>query len=229
MLSEKQLFATEQAKKGHNLLILGQSGTGKTFLGKKIEENLPGRRVALTATTGIAALNVGGTTLHSWSGIGDGRFSPEKLYKKLLYDESYYEKRQAIINTDVLIVDEISMLSMKIFDTLEYVCRKLRNKNTYFGSLQVIAIGDFFQLPPVPDPLKGDKGEYCFNSNMFRNTFKHCIFLHEVRRQSEIDFINCINEVSKGTVSESSLSLLQRMKRPLSPEPQPVRLCPNKI
>lgn len=58
MLSEKQLFATEQAKKGHNLLILGQSGTGKTFLGKKIEENLPGRRVALTATTGIAALNV---------------------------------------------------------------------------------------------------------------------------------------------------------------------------
>lgn len=66
----------------------------------------------------------------------------------------------------------------------------------------MIAIGDFFQLAPVPGPLKGDKGEYCFNSNMFRNTFKHCIFLHEVRRQSEIDFINCINEVSKGTVKE---------------------------
>lgn len=66
----------------------------------------------------------------------------------------------------------------------------------------------------MPDPLKGNKGEYCFKFNMFRNTFKHCIFLHEVRRQSEIDFINCINEVSKGIVSESSLSLLQGMKRP---------------
>lgn len=86
MLSEKQVFAIEKAKKGHNLLILGQSGTGKTFLGKKIKENLLGRRVTLTATTGIAALNVGGTTPHSWSGIGDVRFSPEKLYKKLLYD-----------------------------------------------------------------------------------------------------------------------------------------------
>lgn len=93
----------------------------------------------------------------------------------------------------------------------------------------MIAIGDFFQLAPVPGLLKGDKGEYCFNSNMFRNTFKHCIFLHEVRRQSEIDFINCINEVSKGTVKESSLSLLQRIKRPLTPGPQHVRLCPKKF
>lgn len=106
------------------------------------------------------------------------------------------------MGTDVLIIDEISMLSLKLFDTLEFVCRKLRNVNTYFGGIQVIVIGDFFQLPPVPDPLKGDNGDYCFRSEKFCTIFQHCIVLHDVKKQSEIYFVNCINEISRGTISK---------------------------
>ena len=113
------------------------------------------------------------------------------------------------------------MLSLKLFDTLEYICRHTRKHKKYFGSLQVIVIGDFFQLPPVPDLLKGDKGQYCFLSEKFQNIFqKHFVVLTDVLRQTEVDFITCINEVSKGTLlSEESLALLQRMKIPLPPGP----------
>ncbi|XP_062584328.1 uncharacterized protein LOC134246079 [Saccostrea cucullata] len=231
MLSEKQNLVLLKAKEGHNLAVLGQSGTGKTFLGKELKKSLEecGKKVALTATTGIAALNIGGTTIHRWSGIGDGRDSSETLCKKILLDESYFDQKRAISNTDALIIDEISMLSLKLFDTLEHVCRKIRDSDTYFGSIQVIVIGDFFQLPPVPDPLKGDRGEFCFLSERFTNTFTHCIVLNEVKRQNEIDFINCINEVSKGNMTDESLALLRRMKRPLPPGPPPVRLCAKKF
>lgn len=114
---------------------------------------------------------------------------------------------------------------------LEYICRHTRKHKKYFGSLQVIVIGDFFQLPPVPDLLKGDKGQYCFLSEKFQNIFqKHFVVLTDVLRQTEVDFITCINEVSKGTLlSEESLALLQRMKRPLPPGPPPVRLCAKKF
>lgn len=80
---------------------------------------------------------------------------------------------------------------------------------------------DFFQLPSVPDLLKGDKGQYCFLSEKFQNIFqKHFVVLTDVLRQTEVDFITCINEVSKGTLlSEESLALLQRMKIPLPPGP----------
>lgn len=148
-----------------------------------------------------------------------------------MYDENYCEQKNAIMNSDVLTIDEISILSLKLFDTLENICRHTRKHNKYFGSLQVIVIGDFFQLPPVPDLLKGDKGQYCFLSEKFQNIFqKHFVVLTDVLRQTEVDFITCINEVSKGTLlSEESLALLQRMKRPLPPGPPPVRLCAKKI
>lgn len=92
---------------------------------------------------------------------------------KTLTDE-YYLKCKNIFKTDVLILDEISMLSWKLFDQLEYICRKVRNNDLYFG--------DFFELPPVPDPLKYDPGEFWFKSKLFSNTFRHTIILEKAMR-----------------------------------------------
>lgn len=141
---------------GHNMLVLGQSVTGKSFILRQVTEKLKrlGKSVVLTGTTGVASLNIGGVTLHSWSGIGDGRFSNEQLLQKLKTNEHFAKYKTNIKQTDILIIDEISMLSAKLFNQVEFICRKIRENDFYFGGLQVIGSGDFFQLPPVPDSLK---------------------------------------------------------------------------
>ena len=220
-----------QQKKGHNLLILGQSGTGKSFLTKRIALDLrkEGKHVAITATTGIASLSVGGNTIHRWAGIADGRDSDERLLEKLKCNEHYHTQKHNILKCDRLIIDEISMLSLKIFETLEYVCRRLRDSEEYFGGIQVIGVGDFFQLPPVPDHLKLDHGNYCFESEHFQKLFRHRIILKDVMRQSETDLIKCINDISRGEIPQDSRNLIRRLSRPLPPGPEPIRLSGRKF
>ncbi|KAL3881826.1 hypothetical protein ACJMK2_028218 [Sinanodonta woodiana] len=217
-MNKSQLFAVEKAVEGHNIILLGQSGTGKSFVVKEIQKKLSGagKNVSVTGTTGIAALNVKGCTVHSWSGIGDGRYDSDELCQKLLTDEHFVSYKQNILKADSLIIDEISMLSLKHFEQIEYVCKTIKHKDLYFGGIQVIASGDFFQLPPVPDPLTTDSGEYCFKSNIFAMVFGHKIVLDEVIRQDELDFIKAINDVSKGDIPEDTKNLILRLQRPPS-------------
>ena len=108
-----------------------------------------------------------------------------------------------------------------MFDQLEYICRKVRTNDLYFGGLQVVGRGDFFQLPPVPDPLKYDPGEFCFKSKLFSSTF----ILEKVIRQDEPDLIQSVNDVSKGNLPIETYNLLRRLQRPLPPCDDPTRLC----
>lgn len=217
----------DQAIKGHSVIILGQSGTGKSTLSKQIakEISVKGRNVACTATTGIASLNIGGRTIHSWCGIGDGRYSNGELMSKLSTDEHFSVYKNNILKTDVLLIDEISMLSKKQFEQIEYICRNVRESNYIFGEIQLIGVGDFFQLPPVPDNLKQDPGEYCFKSDLFNKIFSHKFILTHVMRQTQIDFIKAVNDVSKGDLPEDTLNLIKRLNRPLPPGDDPIRLC----
>lgn len=225
-MDAKQVAAVEVVIEGHNLLILGQSGTGKSYLITKIREKFKnsGKCIAVTGTTGVASLNIGGVTIHSWSGIGDGRFSNEKLHTKILHDEHFVKYKHNIQKTDILIIDELSMLSLKLFNQLEYICRTIRANDNYFGGIQVVGIGDFFQLPPVPDALKLDSGDFCFKSKKFSSVFRHKIILEKVMRQDEADFVNAINDVSKGQLPSESLNLLRRLQRALPPGDNPMRL-----
>lgn len=224
--SQKEGFSKA---KGHSLLVLGQSGTGKSALIEIIAKHLQKirKQVALTATTGIASLNIGGQTIHRWSGIGDGGTPLIKFIKNysLMISTSPSSSHSLKLT---LIIDEISMFSLKLFETLEYICRKLRNTNFYFGSLQVMCAGDCIQLPPVPHYLKLDNGEYRFKSPHFTKFFRHKIVLKDVVRQSEINFIECINNVSRGELPQDSLNLLKRLSRTLSSGPMPIRLSAKK-
>lgn len=155
----------------------------------------------------------------------DGHFSDVELLHKLENDEHFFVHRENILKVDCLIVDEISMLSARLFNQLEYICRSIRNKDSVFGGVQVIVSGDFDQLPPVPNTLNYDIGEFCFTSKAWEKTIRHKFVLHDVVRQPEPDLIQMINEVAKGNVSEGSMNLIKRMARPLPPGPDPVRLC----
>ena len=227
VLSKNQAEILDKAIQGHSFAILGQSGTGKSFLVKQIAEKLReiNKVVQVTATTGIASVNIAGKTVHSWCGIGDGRFSNDVLIDKLENNDIYSKYKENIINTQCLIIDEISMLSMKLFNEIEFICRKILKSSLIFGGLQVIVVGDFFQLPPVPDHLKMDGGEYCFISPVFVEFFKHKFVLTEAMRQHQVDFIKAINDISRGDLPDDTHNLLRRLSRKLPPGDEPIRLC----
>ena len=151
LLNEEQKKVFYLAVKDRaSLFFTGAAGTGKSFLLKKIIAALKlhygKEKVAVTALTGIAAVNINGTTLHSFSGIGLGNDLLPDLIKKIQNSKRHQKRWQKI---DTLIIDEISMLESGLFDKLEIISRTVRNDDRPFGGLQLIFCGDFFQLPPV--------------------------------------------------------------------------------
>ncbi|XP_048237959.1 ATP-dependent DNA helicase PIF1-like isoform X2 [Haliotis rufescens] len=134
----EQKEALDIALSGHNLLITGQCGTGKTYTLRNIIKALKsaGRKVGITAVTGLASKqyqDLGGETLHHWAGLFDGRFSKEEVLTNVLNNDAYGNCLKNITLSEVLIIDEIGMLSAKLFEVLEYVCSHCRSKEHWFG------------------------------------------------------------------------------------------------
>ena len=136
-------------------------------------------------------------------------FSVKSNYKCIC---RYYDAKQRIRGTDMLITDEICMTRKRTFEMLEYV-RRLKDSGCRFGGIQVILFGNFMQLPPVRNKRYGHAGEFCFTSSLFA---PHSIILEEIMRLSDDKLIKCIRELSKGSCSEDSLELLEQLSRPLS-------------
>ena len=135
----------------------------------------------ITSTTGKSATNYSeysATTIHFWAGLLDGHLSKEQIARRSNDD---IELRKRIQTTQVLIIDELGLLSASTFEKLEYVCRTVRNQENYFGGIQVIGAGDFRQLMPVPDHLYGDDGSPCYQWPNFRDVFPHHVNLNKVR------------------------------------------------
>ncbi|MCE8163398.1 MAG: AAA family ATPase [Candidatus Moeniiplasma glomeromycotorum] len=209
-LNEEQRKVFDLAIQGKSIFYTGSAGTGKSFLLKRIIRSLEllGREIAVTAPTGIAAVNVGGTTIHSFSGIGTfGDVSPpEDLVKKIFNQKS--QKWVSNWNTiSTLIIDEISMLSGVIFDKLEYISRKVRRKHRPFGGLQLILTGDFFQLPPVKSKI------FCFEAKKWNHVLSHTINLNKIYRQQEPKLINLLNEIRFGEISDESREILRNLEQ----------------
>ncbi|KAH9044702.1 PIF1-like helicase-domain-containing protein [Lactarius pseudohatsudake] len=142
VLTEEQINVLEKVKKGGNVFFTGSAGTGKTILLGEIIQFLrtTRRRIAITASTGIASVNIGGTTLHSWAGIGLGEGTARHLSGKILGTERLRKRWQEV---DSLIIDEISMISAGLFDKLEEIARAVRSyedeepNEDPFGGIQV--------------------------------------------------------------------------------------------
>ena len=176
-------LVTEERK---SVFFTGSAGTGKSVLLREIIKTLRVKhrtqpdRVAVTASTGLAACNVGGVTLHSFAGIGLGKEDIPELVKKIKRNQ---KAKNRWMRTKILIVDEISMVDGELFDKLEGIARIIRNNGRPFGGIQLVITGDFFQLPPVPD--YGKISKFAFDAATWNTSIEHTIGLTQVFRQKD--------------------------------------------
>ena len=195
---------------GENVFLTGAGGTGKTTLTRRMIARDPGR-FAVTASTGIAALNAGGFTLHRWSGMmlgpRDGE-SDEHYLTDLMNDprRSVRKGFARIRSCQSLVIDEISMLNGRTLDFLDFMCRELRGSDAPFGGIQVIATGDFLQLPPVN---KTGNYDWAFQSRAWQAANFRTVHLTEVKRQHDVEFVRSLSEFRFGVIGTTSANLLR--------------------
>jgi ATP-dependent DNA helicase PIF1 len=224
-LSSEQEMVIELARLGKNIFYTGSAGTGKSLLLKTLIKNLkqqhPPESVCVTASTGLAAYNIGGMTINSCTGIGLGTGTADYLVKKITSNKKAKARWDAM---KVLIIDEISMIDGTLIDKLDEIAKRLKIKHLPFGGIQVIFCGDFYQLPPVS---KDKEIVFAFESKFWRNNIKVQVLLKQVFRQaSDKQFLQMLQEIRDGKVSESTIKKFKSLERPL---PRMDNLIPTKL
>jgi hypothetical protein len=229
--------ALEILKRGHNAFVTGAAGSGKTFLLNRYINYLKRNNVeaAITASTGIAATHIGGLTIHSWTGLGV-RDSLDERTVKDLKDRYYLKSRYK--KAEVLVIDEISMLSGNTLDLVDFLFREFKDTNLPFGGVQTVLCGDFFQLPPVThkktygEPSLFDDAEtspFAFNSRAWQELGLKICYLDEQHRQNDSDFIDVLNAIRNNAVTSRERKHLEnRIGGSISGKMEPTKLhCLN--
>ncbi|KAK9404365.1 ATP-dependent DNA helicase PIF1 [Crotalus adamanteus] len=202
ILSQEQSRVLSAVLSGKNVFFTGSAGTGKSYLLKKIVASFPPNGTYVTASTGVAACQIGGITLHAFAGIGSGK-APLHQCLELAQRPRV---RQQWLNCRCLIIDEISMVEGEFFDKLEAVARDVRKCEDPFGGIHLIICGDFLQLPPVAKDHRQPK--FCFQAKSWRKCIHLNMELTEVRRQTDKEFISLLNAVRLGRWTEEVNRLL---------------------
>lgn len=208
MFQEKALAIL---KAGKNVFLTGSAGTGKTYTLNQFITYLKDHKVpvAVTASTGIAATHMNGTTIHSWSGIGiKNQLTHENL--KSLATKQYLTKN--LRGTHILIIDEISMLHRNQLDMINQVLKYIRNSAKPFGGMQVVFAGDFFQLPPVSREQEPSKDKFAFMSKAWVEAAPTVCYLTEQFRQTKNELNTILNQIRSNEVDESAVQLLQETR-----------------
>jgi len=233
-LSREQQIAFDKYVRGNNIFITGPGGAGKSALIKMIYQHAYARfkDIQVTALTGCAAvlLNCKAKTLHSWAGIGLGNGTIEQLVNKIKKNKF---SKALWKGTDILIVDEVSMLSLKLFNTLNEIGKAVRGNSKPFGGIQLIFSGDFFQLPPVGDKEEPDTQRFCFESDDWNSVFhRDCqIQLVKIFRQTDEIYSTILNQIREGKIKRKSNDLLlQYVGRPFAENlvAEPTKLYPTR-
>ncbi|MFH1980100.1 MAG: AAA family ATPase, partial [Patescibacteria group bacterium] len=221
-----QQQALEIMKLGRNIYLTGAAGSGKTFLLNQYIKFLKNKEIAvgITASTGVAATHMNGTTIHSWSGMGVKDSISDKDLLKLL--KKYYLKH--IFRTKVLIIDEISMLHPHQLDLVDKICKVFRQNSKPFGGMQIILCGDFFQLPPV----NRDNSEIKFvdQSEIWNNMDMKICYLDEQHRQKDDKITQILNDIRTNKTGEHTLQdLRQRYNKQITGFVKPTRLYTHNV
>ncbi|OAA71365.1 DNA repair and recombination protein pif1 [Cordyceps fumosorosea ARSEF 2679] len=204
-------------EQGQSVFFTGPAGTGKSVLMRAIitalqtKHGRTSERVAVTASTGLAACNIGGITLHSFAGIGLGKDVASALVKKVRRNP---KAKNRWLKTKVLIIDEISMVDGDLFDKLSQIGRTVRNNGRPWGGIQLVITGDFFQLPPVPDDSKV-ASKFAFDAATWNTSIDHTIGLTQVFRQRDPEFARMLNEMRLGKISDETVAAFKALERPL--------------
>lgn len=199
-LNNVQKSALQDILDGKSIFLTGVAGSGKTTLIKYFYNTYKTtKNIGLTSLTGCSAIILGGSTLHSFLGIRLGNGGVEYLVELIRRNAL---KLKIWKELDILIIDEISTMSPVLFDKLEEVARRIRHNNNTFGGIQLILCGDFLQLPCV----KSNK--YVFEAKTWESCINKVVYLTEIMRQTDLEFINLLNEVRMGKLAEKNKKLL---------------------
>ncbi|GAA5945450.1 hypothetical protein JCM3775_006781 [Rhodotorula graminis] len=217
---EQQMVLKMVVENDKNVFFTGSAGTGKSVLLREIIASLKRKyrgntdAVAVTASTGMAACNIGGTTIHSFGGIGLGAGTAEQLVSNIRKNKQAVARWQ---RCKVLVIDEVSMVDGFLFDKLAKIAEAIK-KNTKsrsaipkpFGGIQLVVTGDFFQLPPV---TKGTTPTFAFEADAWKRCIDHTVNLTQVFRQKDTEFIDMLNEMRFGRLSSASIQKFKGLAR----------------
>ena len=214
-----------------SIFLTGKAGTGKTTLLRKIKEQ-SSKKIIVVAPTGVAAMNAKGTTINSLFQLPPGSFFPgdidlERLQsgivsiQSLVSDLSYSRDKLTLLNElELLVIDEVSMVRCDLLDVIDAILRAVRKNNAPFGGVQLLLIGDLYQLPPVSKREEWSflrnvyPSPYFFDAVVIRNNPLLQVELTEVFRQTEPEFISILNAIRNNQISQESLDILNRRHQP---------------
>ncbi|ODN83122.1 hypothetical protein L202_01327 [Cryptococcus amylolentus CBS 6039] len=230
VLSDEQKKVLMLVKEGKNIFYTGSAGTGKSVLLREIITTLRSKyvrtpeAVAVTASTGIAACNIGGVTLHSFGGVGLATDPAEVLVRRLRKNPKATARW---MKTKVLIVDEVSMVDGDMFDKFCKLGQLMRKNTKPWGGIQIIVTGDFFQLPPVTN---GGQPKFAFEAEMWNETIPISVNLSQVFRQKDPRFVDMLNEMRFGRLTSASIDTFKSLARPVkySDGIEPTSLFPRR-
>ena len=250
-LSDEQQIIIAKCIRGDNMFVTGSGGCGKSLIirvlkniyipSKNIDDikhiidnyrDIEYRNIQVCALTGVASvlLQCSAKTIHSFSGIGISTSSNEQILKKIK-NSSFYRKNWR--ETDILIIDEVSMMSQHMFELLDYLGKNVRRNNKPFGGIQIIMFGDFFQLPPVSKDAEDKlRKNFCFESELWFETFspQNNMELVKIFRQSDENFKKILNQIREGKIRRNVNDfLLNYVNRDKTLEIiQPTKLYPKR-
>ena len=198
------MLALKILEAGYNVLLTGPAGSGKTYILNTFIERArqAGKHVAVTATTGLAATHLSGSTIHAWSGIGIHDSLPSRYHESLSQ-----ARRDTITKADILVIDEISMLHDFRLDLVEQITRSVRGVDAPFGGLQVVLCGDFFQLPPI-NRSGSRSGSFVVKAMSWPTINPVICYLDEQHRQDDQTFLKILQALRAGEINQDNIDAL---------------------
>lgn len=218
-LSKTQKKAFEKFKKGDNILILGAAGCGKSKIVKEMYKYIKdktNKEMYVTSTTGISAYSIKGITINSFMGIGTGELSVEILLRRLRYKMGIKDR---IKRADILVIDEISMMSADIFEKINVICQTLRKCRKPFGGIQMVITGDFLQLETIFKNESGDR-RLITESELFKKMYDNntVILKENFRQNGDNKYIDILLRIRKGVQTEDDIKVLNsRLTKVIKP------------
>ena len=220
MLTTCQEYAIQKVLNNENIFLTGSPGTGKSYLLRYIIQLLKHKNLGITATTGCAAVNIGGNTLHSYFGLKPN-IDINKYIRRLISGKSVIKNK--LEKLDILIIDEVSMLDDVMCNDISYILKECKKSKLEFGGVQVIFVGDFFQLPPVTNT-------FCFLSLSWINLKPKIVELKELVRQSDDKLFQLIlGKLRFGKITKQIYDILENNKTVEFIDIKPTKLYPNNV